>query len=162
MLGAGDSGLGLPTLLMSAETVHDAPSAGAMEAADPLLVGPYRIIGRIGEGGFGIVYRAEQTEPIRREVALKVIKPGMDSQEIIRRFEGERQSLALMEHPNIARVLDAGAMENGRPYFVMELVHGEPITAFCDQHKLSIRERLELFVPVCQAVHHVGNNRPHQ
>ena len=102
----------------------------------------------------GVVYMAEQTQPVRRKVALKIIKPGMDTQQVIARFEAERQALALMDHPNIARVLDAGATESGRPYFVMELVHGIPITDYCDQHRLSIRERLELFVLVCQAVQH--------
>ncbi len=117
-------------------------------------IGRYRLIEKLGEGGFGAVWRAEQSEPIKREVALKLIKAGMDSAEIIARFEAERQALALMEHPNIAGVLDAGTTENGRPFFVMELVRGEPITKFADARKLSIRERLELFIPVCHAVQH--------
>ncbi len=117
-------------------------------------IGRYKLLAELGVGGFGIVWRAEQHEPIHREVALKVIKPGMDSREIIARFEAERQALALMDHPNIAGVLDAGATDNGRPYFVMELVKGVPITDYCDEHKLTIRQRLELFIPVCQAVQH--------
>ncbi len=117
-------------------------------------IGRYRLIEKLGEGGFGAVWRAEQSEPIKREVALKLIKAGMDSAEIIARFEAERQALALMEHPNIAGVLDAGTTENGRPFFVMELVRGEPITKFADARKLTIRERLELFIPVCHAVQH--------
>jgi serine/threonine protein kinase/Flp pilus assembly protein TadD len=118
------------------------------------FIGPYRLMEQIGEGGFGLVFVAEQTKPVRRKVALKLIKPGMDTREVIARFEAERQALALMDHPNIARVLDAGATDNGRPYFVMELVKGIPITDYCDQAQLTPRERLELFVPVCQAVQH--------
>ncbi len=117
-------------------------------------VGPYRLMEQIGEGGFGLVFVAEQQEPVKRKVALKVIKPGMDSRQVIARFEAERQALALMDHPNIARVLDAGATESGRPYFVMELVRGIPITEYCDKNQLTPRERLELFVTVCQAVQH--------
>ena len=117
-------------------------------------VGPYKLRELIGEGGFGLVYVAEQEQPIRRKVALKVIKPGMDSKEVIARFEAERQALALMEHPNIANVIDAATTETGRPYFVMELVRGLPITDYCDQAKLSLRERLQLFITVCQAVQH--------
>src|SRR5258708_29248113 len=108
----------------------------------------------LGKGGFGVVWRAEQHEPIHREVALKVIKLGMDSREIIARFEAERQALARMEHPNIAGVLDAGTTQSGRPYFVMELVKGLPVTEYADAHKLSIDARLQLFIPVCQAVQH--------
>jgi serine/threonine protein kinase/tetratricopeptide (TPR) repeat protein len=117
-------------------------------------VGPYKLLQEIGEGGMGTVFMAEQTEPVRRKVALKIIKPGMDSKEVVARFEAERQALSLMDHPNIARVLDAGTTDSGRPYFVMELVHGVPITEFCDTRKLSPRQRLELFVPVCQAIQH--------
>ena len=117
-------------------------------------VGPYRLLQVLGEGGMGTVYVAEQTEPVKRRVALKVIKPGMDSAQVLRRFEGEQQALALMDHTNIARVFDAGTTDSGRPYFVMELVHGIPITRYCDELHLSIRQRLELFVPVCQAVQH--------
>jgi eukaryotic-like serine/threonine-protein kinase len=117
-------------------------------------IGPYRLLQVIGEGGMGTVYLADQSEPVRRRVALKVVKAGMDSRQVLARFEAERQALAMMEHPNIARVLDAGATPNGRPYFAMELVKGVPITKFCDERKLTPRERLELFMPVCQAVQH--------
>ena len=109
---------------------------------------------QIGEGGMGVVYVAEQTQPVRRKVALKIIKPGMDTKQVIARFEAERQALAMMDHPNIAKVHDAGATESGRPYFVMELVRGIPITEYCDREQLSIPERLELFVLVCRAVQH--------
>jgi serine/threonine protein kinase len=118
------------------------------------VIGPYKLLEQIGEGGFGVVFMAEQTQPVRRKVALKVIKPGMDTRQVIARFEAERQALALMEHPNIARVLDAGTTESGRPYFVMDLVKGVPITKYCDEHHLTPRQRLELFIPVCQAVQH--------
>ena len=117
-------------------------------------IGPYKLLEQVGEGGMGVVFVAEQTEPIRRRVALKVIKPGMDTRQVIARFEAERQALAMMDHPNIARVLDAGTTEAGRPYFVMELVRGMPITEYCDKARLSPRGRLELFVDVCQAVKH--------
>jgi serine/threonine protein kinase len=117
-------------------------------------VGPYKLLQRIGEGGFGMVYMAEQEQPVRRRVALKIIKPGMDSAQIIARFEAERQALALMDHQNIARVYDAGATPTGRPYFVMELVHGVPITKYCDENHLTLRERLQLFVPICRAIQH--------
>src|SRR5574341_1102479 len=102
----------------------------------------------------GTVFMAEQTQPVQRKVALKIIKPGMDSRQVIGRFEVERQALALMDHPSIARVLDAGTTDSGRPYFVMELVKGVPITRYCDEKHLTLRERLELFLPVCQAVQH--------
>jgi WD40 repeat protein/serine/threonine protein kinase len=118
------------------------------------LIGPYKLLEQIGEGGFGVVFMAEQTEPVRRKVALKVLKPGMDTRQVIARFEAERQALAIMDHPNIAKVLDGGATPSGRPYFVMELVRGVPITEFCDQHHLTPQRRLELFVTVCQAVQH--------
>lgn len=117
-------------------------------------IGRYKLLQQIGEGGCGVVYMAEQEEPVRRRVALKVIKLGMDTKQVIARFEAERQALALMDHPNIAKVLDAGATETGRPFFVMELVRGVKITEFCDQKQLSPRERLELFVAVCRAVQH--------
>jgi serine/threonine protein kinase/Flp pilus assembly protein TadD len=119
-----------------------------------MAVGSYKLLEQIGEGGFGVVFMAEQQEPIRRKVALKVLKPGMDTKQVIARFEAERQALALMDHPNIAKVLDAGQTSSGRPYFVMDLVKGLPITDFCDQNQLTPRERLELFVSVCQAVQH--------
>jgi WD40 repeat protein/serine/threonine protein kinase len=118
------------------------------------LIGPYKLLEQIGEGGFGVVFMAEQQQPVRRKVALKVLKPGMDTKQVVARFEAERQALALMDHQNIAHVLDAGATESGRPYFVMELIRGIPITGFCDENQLTPRERLELFVTVCQAVQH--------
>ena len=118
------------------------------------LIGPYKLLQQIGEGGFGVVYMAEQTKPVRRKVALKIIKPGMDTKEVIARFEAERQALALMDHPNIAKVLDAGATESQRPYFVMELVKGVPLTEYCDKNHLPTRERLKLFVDVCHAIQH--------
>ena len=108
------------------------------------VIGPYKLLQQIGEGGMGVVFMAEQTEPIQRTVALKIIKPGMDTRQVIARFEAERQALAMMDHPNIARVLDAGTTDTGRPYFVMELVKGVPITDYCDQQHLSVRQRLEL------------------
>src|SRR5262245_61639336 len=137
-------------------------------------IGRYRLLETIGEGGFGIVFLAEQLEPVRRKVALKIIKPGMDTRQVVARFEAERQALALMDHHNIAKVLDAGttgseptdaeargpgealasAWGSGRPYFVVELVQGIPITDFCDQQQLSIQQRLELLVDICQAVQH--------
>src|SRR5262249_23816280 len=118
------------------------------------VIGPYKLLQQLGEGGMGTVWMAEQTEPVRRKVALKLIKPGMDSKQVIARFEAERQALALMDHPNIAKVLEAGTTESGRPHFVMELVKGVPITRYCDEHRLTPRQRLELFVLVCQAVQH--------
>ncbi len=117
-------------------------------------IGPYKLREQIGEGGMGLVFVAEQQHPVRRLVALKIIKPGLDSQQVIARFEAERQALALMDHQNIAKVFDAGTTESGRPYFVMELVHGVPITEYCDANQLTPRQRLELFVPVCQAIQH--------
>jgi hypothetical protein len=117
-------------------------------------IGRYKLLQQIGEGGCGVVYMAEQEEPVRRRVALKVIKLGMDTKSVIVRFEAERQALALMEHPNIAKVFDAGATDTGRPYFVMELVRGIKITDYCDEHKVSTEERLKLFILVCQAIQH--------
>ena len=117
-------------------------------------IGNYKLLQLIGEGGFGSVFMAEQEKPVRRRVALKIIKLGMDTKQVIARFEAERQALAMMDHPHIAKVFDAGATETGRPYFVMELVKGVPITEYCDTHNLSTRERLELFIPVCNAVQH--------
>jgi WD40 repeat protein/serine/threonine protein kinase len=117
-------------------------------------IGPYKLLEQIGEGGFGVVFMAEQERPVRRKVALKVIKPGMDTKQVVTRFEAERQALALMDHPHLAKVLDAGTTDRGRPYFVMELIRGVPITQFCDENQLTARERLELFVTVCQAVQH--------
>src|SRR5438876_8856995 len=136
------------------------PPALAATVDEPLterpgtVIGPYKLMEQIGEGGMGLVFVAEQQHPVRRKVALKVIKPGMDTRQIVARFEAERQALALMDHTNIARVLDAGTTDSGRPYFVMELVRGIPITQFCDDNRLTPRERLELVVTVCQAVQH--------
>jgi WD40 repeat protein/serine/threonine protein kinase len=118
------------------------------------VIRPYKLLQQIGEGGMGLVFVAEQQHPVRRRVALKIIKPGMDSQQVIARFEAERQALALMDHQNIAKVLDAGTTPSARPYFVMELVHGVPITTYCDANQLTPRQRLELFVPVCLAIQH--------
>ena len=117
-------------------------------------IGRYRLMEQIGEGGMGIVFVAEQERPIRRKVAIKVIKPGMDSKAVVARFEAERQALAMMDHPNIAKVFDAGTTDSGHPYFAMELVKGVPITEYCDRNRLTIRERLELFIQVCQAIQH--------
>jgi len=117
-------------------------------------VGPYKLLQLIGEGGFGAVFMAEQEHPVRRRVALKIIKLGMDTRQVVARFEAERQALAMMDHPHIAKVLDAGATQTGRPYFVMELVRGDPITAYCDTNHLTPEERLELFIQVCHAVQH--------
>jgi eukaryotic-like serine/threonine-protein kinase len=139
----------------------DAPScvqnpelnAPAMETSGT-VVGRYRLLEPIGEGGFGVVFMADQLEPVKRRVALKVLKPGMDSRQVIGRFEAERQALALMSHPNIAQVLDAGISAHGRPYFVMELVRGIPITQFCREHPLDLKARLHLYIDVCMAVQH--------
>jgi eukaryotic-like serine/threonine-protein kinase len=120
----------------------------------PDRIGGYRIVRILGEGGMGVVYLAEQTEPVRREVALKILKPGMDTRQVVARFEAERQSLAVMEHPGIAKVYDAGATETGRPYFAMERVDGVPITEYCDAHRLDVRARVRLFAQVCRAVQH--------
>src|SRR5690349_2455423 len=117
-------------------------------------IGRYKLLQQIGEGGCGVVYMAEQEEPVRRRVALKVIKLGMDTKSVITRFEAERQALALMDHPNIAKVLDAGATDAGRPYFVMELVRGVRITDYCDDNNIPTEERLKLFAQVCQAIQH--------
>ena len=148
---------------------HEAPDGPLLEPAQSLLatvgyepiaerpgthIGPYKLLQEIGEGGMGLVFMAEQDEPVRRQVALKVIKPGMDSRQVVARFEAERQALSMMDHPNIAKVLDAGTTSSGRPYFVMELVHGVPITQYCDENRLTPRERLELFIPVCHAIQH--------
>jgi eukaryotic-like serine/threonine-protein kinase len=131
-------------------TVNDPP----ITEGPGTVIGPYKLLQQIGEGGMGVVYMAEQQQPVRRKVALKIIRPGMDSRQVIARFEAERQALSLMDHPNIAKVLDAGTTETGRPYFVMELVHGILLTKYCDDNKLTPRQRLELFVPVCQAIQH--------
>lgn len=138
----------------AAQVLSAAESAVKAEIPETKCIGPYKLLQKLGEGGCGVVYMAEQEQPIRRRVALKVIKLGMDTKNVIARFEAERQALAMMDHPNIARVLDAGATETGRPYFVMELVYGVKITEYCDQNRLGMRERLELFIQVCNAVQH--------
>jgi serine/threonine protein kinase len=130
------------------------PTVDCIQTSGGTRIGRYKLLQKIGEGGFGVVYMAEQVEPVQRKVALKIIKPGMDTREVVARFEAERQALALMDHPNIARVLDAGTAENQRPYFVMELVNGIPLTDYCDRYQLSTTDRLELFITVCHAVQH--------
>jgi serine/threonine protein kinase len=152
-------------LTFADETIPNAQAASAQptsavaphaldDAAGLLLAGKYKLLERIGEGGMGSVWLAQQSEPVKRKVAIKLIKLGMDSRQVLLRFEAERQALAMMDHPNIAKVLDGGLAPDGRPFFVMELVKGTPITEFCDARKLSLAERLELFVPVCQAIQH--------
>ena len=147
------------------DELHESPIKGQgltelsppMDAADEAVgqtLGRYKLLEKVGEGGCGVVYVAEQTEPVRRRVALKVIKLGMDTKQVVARFEAERQALAMMDHPNIAKVLDAGATDAGRPYFVMELVRGITITDYCDQDNLTTKERLDLFIKVCQAIQH--------
>ena len=162
---------GNPELRKNVESLLSAYSAGEFLEAPALVavssidtsafterpgtvIGPYKLLEQIGEGGFGVVFMAEQQQPVRRKVALKVLKPGMDTKQVMARFEAERQALALMDHPHIAHVLDAGTTDTGRPYFVMELIRGIPITQFCDDNRLTPRERLELFLTVCQAVQH--------
>lgn len=140
---------------LAAAAVGPAITLDAPIAESPgTIIGKYKLLQEIGEGGMGTVFMAEQTEPVKRRVALKLIKPGMDSKQVIARFEAERQALAMMDHPNIAKVLDAGTTDSGRPYFVMELVKGIPITRYCDEHHLAPRERLKLFTYVCLAVQH--------
>jgi serine/threonine protein kinase len=139
-----------PAVAAGATILHESPIC----ERPGTVIGPYKLLQQIGEGGMGVVFMAEQTEPIQRTVALKIIKPGMDTRQVIARFEAERQAVAMMDHPNIAKVLDAGTTESERPYFVMELVKGVPITKYCDEKHLPIRARLELFVQVCQAVQH--------
>jgi hypothetical protein len=146
--------------------LHWLPLESATELQDPanqtepalapgfVIAGRYTLVEKIGAGGMGDVWVAEQTEPVKRKVALKLIKAGMDSKTVLARFEGERQALALMDHPNIAKVLDGGITPAGHPFFVMELVNGLPLTKFCDDAKLTLRQCLELFVPICQAVQH--------
>lgn len=138
-----------PPGVQQSPTVQDVPTE-----QPGTRIGPYKLLQQIGEGGMGVVWMAEQHEPVRRKIALKVIKPGMDSQSVIARFEAERQALSLMDHPNIAKVLDAGTTETGRPYFVMELVKGQPITQYCNERRLSTRQRLEMLIGVCQAIQH--------
>jgi serine/threonine protein kinase/tetratricopeptide (TPR) repeat protein len=149
----GDSLAHLPPPPPAGPPTQTFANQNSLERPDS-VIGPYKLLEQIGEGGMGLVFVAEQKQPIRRKVALKVIKPGMDTRAVIARFEAERQALALMDHPNIAKVLDAGATASGRPYFVMELVKGIPITDYCDQNRLTVRKRLGLFLQVCQAVQH--------
>src|SRR3989475_2901121 len=130
------------------------PADARLDEGPGTVISRYKLLQKIGEGGCGVVYMADQEEPVRRRVALKVIKLGMDTKSVIARFEAERQALALMDHPNIARVLDGGATDAGRPYFVMELVRGVKITEYCDQHNLPTRDRLDLFIKVCHAIQH--------
>ncbi len=148
-------------LLQAHERAGQLPGPTILVAPEQLIgegpgtvIGRYKLLQEIGQGGFGVVFMAEQLEPVQRKVALKIIKAGMDTREVIARFEAERQALALMDHPNIARVLDAGATESGRPYFVMELVKGIRITDYCDQNDLPTEDRLKLFMQVCHAVQH--------
>jgi len=137
-------------ILDSRVTLDDSPLTESLGT----VIGRYKLLEKIGEGGMAVVYMAEQHKPIRRKVALKIIKLGMDTKSVIARFEAERQALAMMDHANIAKVLDAGATETGRPYFVMDLVLGLSITEYCDKNRLSIKERLKLFILVCSAVQH--------
>ena len=155
----GQAGSFLEQPAANTGATSEAPQAGpslsnALAEGPGAVIGPYKLLQQIGEGGMGTVFMAEQTHPVQRKVALKIIKPGMDSRQVIARFEAERQALALMDHPNIAKVLDAGTTDKGRPFFVMELVKGVPITRYGDEHRLTPKQRLELFVPVCQAVQH--------
>ena len=143
-----------PNCVLASEAGTQSLSAPPTVTEDSRWFGPYRTLRLLGEGGMGTVYLAEQREPIHRQVALKVVKHGLDSREVIARFESERQALAMMDHPNIARVLDAGATESGVPYFAMEYVRGTPITEYCDRHRLTTRQRLEIFCDVCNAIHH--------
>ncbi len=143
-----------PPEALSAKTFVVSTGLAAVTEKSGERIGRYKLLEQIGEGGCGVVYVAEQEQPVRRRVALKVIKLGMDTRQVIARFEAERQALALMDHPNIAKVLDASATDNGRPFFVMELVKGIPITRYCDENKLNTHERLNLFMQVCQAIQH--------
>ena len=147
---AGEGFLKSPTQMSAAEMTR----ASFHPESQGDRIGPYKLMHQIGEGGFGTVWMADQEEPVRRIVALKIIKVGMDTKEVIARFEQERQALAMMDHPNIAKVFHAGATQYGRPYFAMELVQGDPITKYCEQRALTIRERIELFIRACQAVQH--------
>ncbi len=137
------------------DTVASAPTVSSPISESPgTVLGRYKLLQQVGAGGFGVVYMAEQEKPVRRRVALKIIKLGMDTKQVIARFEAERQALAMMDHPNIAKVFDAGATDTGRPYFVMEFVKGISITEYCDKKSMSFRDRLKLFVQVCGAVQH--------
>src|SRR5439155_4077 len=146
--GEADANRAIPT----ESPIHSHARSPAVPA--PARIGRYRIVRQLGRGGMGIVYLAEQEQPMRRTVALKVIRPGMDTNEVVARFQSERQALAMMDHPNVARVFDAGATNAGRLYFVMDYVPGEPITSYCDNHQLTNQQRLELFIQVCKGIEH--------
>lgn len=146
-----DCGLHVFSFFPETQTIRTLPQDSTL---GEIISERYKLLEELGKGGMGVVYKAEQIKPIKRQVALKIIKLGMDTHQVVARFEAERQALAVMDHPNIAKVFDAGATEQGRPYIVMELVHGVPINTYCDKHKLSTKERLYLFLPVCQAVQH--------
>ncbi|MFA6045568.1 MAG: serine/threonine-protein kinase, partial [Phycisphaerales bacterium] len=157
LLWASERSSGLPaspTAAYSADVDTAATKAAPLREGPGTRIGPYKVLQLIGEGGFGSVFMAEQEKPVVRKVALKIIKLGMDTRQVVARFEQERQALAILDHPNIAKVFDAGATDTGRPYFVMELCTGEPIDSYCDRHSLSIPERLALFQQVCEAVQH--------
>src|SRR5262249_3374960 len=145
-----DSLLSGPAMEGERPGIADVP----VKEAPAQMIGRYKLLEKLGEGGFGEVWMAEQREPVKRRVALKIIKPGMDSRQVVARFEAERQALAMMDHANIAKIFDAGTTESGRPYFVMELVRGIKITEYCDQMQLATEERLKLFILVCQAIQH--------
>src|SRR5687768_8680978 len=155
---AGEPGLRreLDELLGCADGASAAFDAAAQEIVepDPGRIGPYELLEPVGEGGMAVVYKARQHHPVKRTVAIKLIKLGMDTRQFVARFESERQALAMMDHPNVARVFDAGSTDTGRPYFVMEDVPGKPILPWADQRELTLRQRLELFIPVCEAVEH--------
>ena len=151
LLSLGLEGDPTPPAGASGESPSPLPGAGT---DPPERIGPYRLVSVLGTGGMGVVYLAEQEQPLRRRVALKLVKRGMDSQEVLARFESERQALALMDHPGIARVLDAGTAEDGRHFFVMEHVDGPTITDYCDRHRMTTPHRLELLTEVCEAVQH--------
>ncbi len=150
--GYADAFFRVPAVFLSSESDSDSAEPPAAQIGQD--IGPYRLLERLGEGGMGVVFRAIQVQPVRREVALKIVRPGSESALAAARFGAERQALSLMDHPNIARVLDVGATTGGRAYFVMELVAGQPINKYCDQHGLSVRARAQLMVRVCQAIHH--------
>ena len=159
MLGRPD-----PDATTAAVSESPAPRASRVtrgEGIGTVIAGRYTLVEVIGEGGMGSVYLARQTEPVKRQVALKLIKTGMDSRGVLARFDAERQALALMDHPNIARIYDGGVTPAGQPFFVMELVHGVPLTDYCDQKRLTVKDRLELFVSVCQAVQHAPPEGDH-
>ncbi len=154
VLGDADESLATPIPEASSPVVSSTAAYEPPAGPDLLIAGRYKLVEKIGEGGMGEVWVAKQSEPVKRKVALKLIKTGMDSRAVLARFEQERQALAMMDHPNIARVLDGGITPSGQPFFVMELVNGLPLTKFCDEAKLTPKDRLALFVPICQAVQH--------